>query len=296
MLKLIDNDRSLSVLTMNRIVKSQIIKPVIPLIGLPLKGYGITFAASKISCRCTLRINYRFAQCRDSNPQKQLRKIDEHSLGFYINSYLNDLFFEILNVCLEGFSDIKCDCELPDIVLFAIATTEIIFNLFNVKKMEYDDYLKTLAVLDRKFWSIDPMYIASIRCAYAYQELCIVRDIHENVRLGSIDIKLGYIKKFECPDLCLELVSPYDNLTTSLLLKYSSHVISKIAQDMTSKGFITSESLKYLKLLYDIETRIAFEILNNPKDSVIIDATPMKPIADIFSIKFYKIHFESINE
>jgi hypothetical protein len=281
---------------MNRVIKSQTVKPAIPLIGLPLKDYGGIFVATRAPCRCILRIDYRLTRCRNSKPQEELKRLDTQYLSLYVNQYLNNIFLELFDLCIDSSSDIKCECFLPDIIRFIIITTETVFGAFNVKKVEYEDYLKTLAILDNKFWSINPTYTLSLRCAYVYQGLCIVRDVYESIKLSAIDIDLDFVKDIRCTKLCLELSSPYDSLSTSLLLKFSSHVVSKIAQDITSKGFITKETLKYLRLLYDIETGTVFEILSIDKDEILgARGSFIKPIADIASVKFYKLRISSVD-
>jgi len=190
---------------------------------------------------------------------------------------------------MNGELSIECPLKVPDIVLFVIGTTELLLNTFKARKLEYKDYQHIFAALDRKFWSIENVYLYSLRCAYLNRATCICRDIYDVVNFEPVDTYLELVYENKClRDLCLELENPYDNVTTAYILKFVTHVVSKMAQDLNTFNYISKSIEKYLKLLYDIETRI---VLENAKEDVSINLFNIfvKPIADISTIKLYKL-------
>ncbi|MEM2626743.1 MAG: hypothetical protein QW775_00615 [Ignisphaera sp.] len=282
---------------MSKIVLSHTVYPVIPLAGIPFKGYGNIFLATKIPCKCYLRVFYKLTRCRGDKVQNTQVQNQKSVLLMHINRYINVILSELYDMCAEGDLEIKCDCYVPDIVAFVASTTDVLFNLFNVKRMEYEEYLKMLAVLDNKYWFIESPYIAVLRCAYAYQGVCICRDIHESVKLRSFpDIELKFLGELKCGNsMCLEITSPFDVTSTSYILKYTSHVISQIAQDLVNRSFIAEATLKHLSLLYDIETRTVVEVYNN-MDLEMKKWESLKPVPDINSVKFYGIRLKSVKD
>lgn len=274
---------------MSRITLARTVNPVIPLAGVPIKNYINTYMATKLNLKCRLKALYRLTKCQRS-AENSAKELNCDAL-MYINNYMNMLFAELLDLCIEGTLDIECDYEIPDIVLFVIGTTELLLNIIKPKRAEYDDYLQTLSVLDSKFWSIEPAYTTSLRCAYLYQGTCICRNIHELVKLEALDTDIKYVVSVKCSNnICLELKPPFDNQTILYVLKLTSHVISKIAQDMLGAGSISESTISHLNLLYSTETCIALETLGqNPSFGSFV--LP-KPVADITSIKFYTINLK----
>lgn len=280
---------------MNKIVLSHTVYPVIPLAGIPFKGYGNIFLAAKAPCKCYLRVFYRLTRCRGDKVSIIQVQNQKPVLLAHIDRYINVILTELFDMCAEGDLEIKCDCNVPDIAAFVVGTTDVLFNLLNVKRMEYEEYLKMLAMLDNRYWFIESPYIAALRCAYAYQGICVCRDIHEIVKLGSfLGIELKFLGELKCDNnVCLEITSPFDVTSTSYILKYTSHVVSRIAQDLVNKGFIAEATLKHLNLLYDIEARAVVEAYNNI-DLKLKTLEPLKPVPDINSVKFYGIRLKSV--
>ncbi|MEM1645117.1 MAG: hypothetical protein QXL96_04480 [Ignisphaera sp.] len=277
---------------MNKIILSHTIHPVALLAGIPFKGYGNIFLATKTLYRCYLRVFYKLTRCRENKNLGHQLHDQESVLITHVNRYINMILLELSDTCVEGYLEIKCDYSTPDIVAFVATTTDILFNLFKVKRVNYDEYLKMLAILDSKYWSMESSYIATLRCAYVYQETCVCRDIHECVRLGSMDIELKFMGGLDCGNnICLEITSPFDITSTSYILKYTSHVVSRVAQDLVNRGSITETTLRHLNLLYDIETRTIVETYNN-MNLGLKTLEPLKPIPDINSIKFYNVRFK----
>lgn len=271
---------------MNRIILSHSVNPVIPLAGIPIRNYTNTYMATRLDHKCLLRASYRLTKCRDDT--KSFVKESNNNILMYINSYLNIIFTELIGSCVDGTLSIECDLELPDIVLFVIGTTEVLFNILRPRRTEYDDYLQALAVLDNKFWFTEPTYITSLRCAYIYQGACVCRNVDEVVKLEALDADIKYIASVGCSsDICLELQSPFDNPSTLYILKLTSHVISRVAQDVLGTGFVSESTASHLNLLYSTETSIVLEAL---KQSLAINSlTPLKPVTDVTSIRFYMV-------
>uniref|UniRef100_A0A7C2VHF5 Uncharacterized protein n=1 Tax=Ignisphaera aggregans TaxID=334771 RepID=A0A7C2VHF5_9CREN len=276
---------------MNRIVLTRSISPVIPIIGIPLKGFNNIFIATKTNCGCFLRASYRMVRCsRTSNRQIEDKAKD---VTFYIGNYLNTMLSDLADLCVEGYSSIECDCPVPDIVAFVMGSTEVMINMLRVKRIEYEDYLKVFAALDGKFWQVEPSYIAALRCAYMFQEACICRDVDDIVRLGNIQAAINPIGEIPCStsNTCLEVHSPFDTPTTSYILKFTSHVASLVAQDIVNDKRISEQTLKHLHLLYGIETTLVLET-HNATDLELGNMLRLKPIADISSVRLYTIEIQ----
>lgn len=273
---------------MSRITFVRNVNTVIPLIGIPLKNYINTYVATKVDSECTLRVSYRLTKCQKEVSQRYRLS---NSLDDYINGYLNSITMELLDMCIDGHIDIECRDKVPDIVMFVIGTTEVLLNTFKIKRIEYEDYLQTFGVLDSKFWGVEPSYIVSLRCAYMYRETCICRNIHDIVRLGPVNVVPRYVNEYSCGySSCLELTSPFDNVATLYLTKLTSHVVSKVAQDLIERNCISRPTLKYLNLLHNVEARAMFEAVDvdsMPKDIDLLSV--VKPVADIASIKLYNL-------
>lgn len=278
---------------MSKIALAHTVNPVIPIAGIPIKSYVNTYIATKLNYKCRLRALYRLIKCQGDIETSI--KNSKHSISTYINSYLNTIFAELLGSCVEGVLDIECDYKVPDIVLFVIGTTDALFNILKPKRIEYDDYLQALAVLDNKFWSIEPTYITSLRCAYVYQGTCICRNIQEIVKFKALNIDVEYVASINCSNnVCLELQSPFDNPSTLYILKLTSHVISRVAQDILSSGFVSGSTISHLNLLYSTETAMVLEALDQGLKLEFF--SPPKPITDITSIKFYIITLKKNTE
>ncbi len=273
---------------MNRASFVRRVRTVVPLIGIPIKGCRNTYVSTIINHECIMRASYRFVRC-SIKALDNGEKVHQGSVTNYINEYMNMILSELLDMCMNGELSIECPLKVPDIVLFVIGTTELLLNTFKARKLEYKDYQHIFAALDRKFWSIENVYLYSLRCAYLNRATCICRDIYDVVNFEPVDTYLELVYENKClRDLCLELENPYDNVTTAYILKFVTHVVSKMAQDLNTFNYISKSIEKYLKLLYDIETRI---VLENAKEDVSINLFNIfvKPIADISTIKLYKL-------
>lgn len=272
---------------MGKIFLSRKIEPVVPIIGLPLKGYNNTYAVTGLNYSCSLKAVYSLAKyCKETSYSVYNQN---NLITLYINSYMNNIAKELLDLCIDGYVEIVCPEKIPDIVLFIIATSEIFLNLFNIKRIDYEEYLHSFSTLDNRFWGIEPSYATCLRCSYLFKELCICRNVYDIVRLSPIYIDARYIGEAKCNrDLCLEIDTPFDNPSTLYILKYTSHVASKISQDIVDKNSISNSTIKHLSLLYSIEDRIVMEAF---EDNIAksIKSLLAKPVPDVSSIKFYDI-------
>lgn len=275
-------------------IKTSVVRTVnvvLPLVGIPLKNYNNTYVSTKINHKCTLKAFYRLTKCQKGSSYVSNSNLSLHT---YIENYINNVVSEILDMCIEGSIDIECEYKIPELIKFVIATTEILFNMFNVKRIEYDEYLRTLSILDNRFWGVEPSYITSLRCAYIYERTCICRNIHDVVKFDPIAIDVEFVDEFNCrnSDSCLELESPFDNVTTIYLLKFTTHIVAKIAQDLLDRGSISRHTINHLNLLHDIETRTVVEAFNRNISLKYRDSHTIKPVIDIASIKFYSLEID----
>uniref|UniRef100_A0A7J3MYX6 Uncharacterized protein n=1 Tax=Ignisphaera aggregans TaxID=334771 RepID=A0A7J3MYX6_9CREN len=278
---------------MNRASFVRRVRTVVPLIGIPIKGCRNTYVSTIINHECIMRASYRFVRC-SIKALDNGEKVHQGSVTNYINEYMNMILSELLDMCMNGELSIECPFKVPDIVLFVIGTTELLLNTFKTRKLEYKDYQHIFAALDRKFWSIDieNAYLYSLRCAYMNKATCVCRDVYDVINFEPVDIDLEFIYENKCHrDLCLELENPYDNVTTTYMLKFVTHVVSKMVQDLNSFNYVSKSIEKYLKLLYDIEVRTALENIEGNATINLFNIF-VKPVADISTIKIYKLRLK----
>lgn len=270
---------------------------VIPLIGISLKNYGNIYLSTISNQECSMKIFYKLINCAKTSENKYI-KPDQKNVNSYIISYVNRALIELLDMCLDGEITIECSVNVPDITIFVIGTTEIFLNLFKLRKIEYKDVQHIFAALDKNFWSIENPYIFSLRCAYLNKATCICKDVYDIVKFDAIDVSIELIDEFKCrKNLCLELDNPFDNITTFYMIKFATHVVSKVAQDLNSSRSLFKSVERYLKLLYDIEMRIVLENIENNEASILTSSNVLiKPIPDISSIKLYKLNIKYLSE
>lgn len=270
---------------MNKHLLKRNTSPAIPVLGLPIKGYSNTFIAAKTFVECRLDASYRLIKC-GKQTHRGLNGINQ--LESHIKDYVSRITSELLDLCIDGSVELKCSDKIPDISLFVMGTTELLLDIFDIRRVDYLEYLKTFAILDQRFWGINPSYIASIRCSYLFEEGCISRDLDEIVRVKPLRVGLVYVDERPCTNsVCMELTPPFDNISTLHIIKLTSHIAAKIVRDLVERGLLSDETLRLLRLLYDIEFRTVVESLGEPPQFKSPIYAPVKPIPDTSSMKFY---------